>query len=73
MELVFDCHNYSELKKVKHASMEFSDYDIIWWDQLLLNMRRNRESPIKTWEEIKTMTSKRFVLGHYYRELYQKL
>ena len=25
MELVFDCHNYSKLKKVKLAAIEFSD------------------------------------------------
>ena len=43
MELVFDCHNYSKLKKVKLAAIEFSDYAIIWWDQLVLNRRRKRE------------------------------
>ena len=46
MELVSDYHNYSKVKKVKLASIEFSDYAIMWWDQLLLNMRRNRERPI---------------------------
>ena len=29
MEWVFDCHNYSELKKVKLAAIEFSDYAIV--------------------------------------------
>ena len=28
MELVFDCHNYSELKKVKLAAIEFTNYEI---------------------------------------------
>ncbi|KAM7489359.1 hypothetical protein LguiB_026843 [Lonicera macranthoides] len=46
VELVFDCHNYSEMKKVKLAAIEFSDYAIVWWDQLMLNRRRNRERPI---------------------------
>ena len=45
IELVFDCHNYSKLKKVKLVAIEFSNYVIIWWDQLVL---RNRERPIKT-------------------------
>ena len=44
VELVFDCHNYSENKKVKLAIIEFSDYAIVWWDQLVLNKRRNRGS-----------------------------
>ena len=32
MEFVFDCHNYSETKKVKLAVIEFSEYAITWWD-----------------------------------------
>uniref|UniRef100_A0A2N9GLT9 Reverse transcriptase RNase H-like domain-containing protein n=1 Tax=Fagus sylvatica TaxID=28930 RepID=A0A2N9GLT9_FAGSY len=37
IDLVFDCHNYSEEKKVKLAVIEFTDYAIIWWDQLVTN------------------------------------
>ena len=33
VEHVFDCHNYSEEKKVKLAAVEFIDYASIWWDQ----------------------------------------
>jgi len=29
VELVFDCHNYSEEKKVKIAAIEFTDYAIV--------------------------------------------
>ncbi|XP_042380029.1 uncharacterized protein LOC121972425 [Zingiber officinale] len=53
VELVFDCHNYSEEKKVKHAAVAFTDYVIIWWDQLTLSRRRNRELPIDNWEDMK--------------------
>ena len=60
-ELVFDCHNYSEEKKVKLAAVEFTDYAIIWWDQLVLNRRRNHERPINTWEEMKAIMRRRFV------------
>jgi hypothetical protein len=73
MEMVFDCHNYSEIKKVKLAAVEFTDYAIVWWDQLLINRRRNRESPVDTWEEMKMLMRRRFVPSHYYRGLYQKL
>jgi hypothetical protein len=44
IELIFDCHNYSEEKKVKLAVIEFTDYAIIWWDQLVTNRRRNHET-----------------------------
>uniref|UniRef100_A0A7N2M5G4 Reverse transcriptase n=1 Tax=Quercus lobata TaxID=97700 RepID=A0A7N2M5G4_QUELO len=73
MEFVFDCHNYSETKKVKLAVIEFSEYAITWWDQLVINRRRNREHPIDTWEEMKVVMRKRFVPSYYYRELYKKL
>uniref|UniRef100_A0A2N9HCD4 Reverse transcriptase domain-containing protein n=1 Tax=Fagus sylvatica TaxID=28930 RepID=A0A2N9HCD4_FAGSY len=50
IDLVFDCHNYSEEKKVKLAVIEFTDYAIIWWDQLVTNRRRNNERPVETGE-----------------------
>jgi hypothetical protein len=73
MEFVFDCHNYSETKKVKLAMIEFSEYAIAWWDQLVINRRRNKERPIDTWEEMKVVMRKRFIPSYYNRELYKKL
>ena len=73
MELIFECHDYSEEKKVKLVFIEFTNYAIIWWDQLVMNRRRNHESPIETWEEMKASIRRQFVPSHYYRDLYQKL
>ena len=39
IELIFECHNYSEAKKVKLAAIEFSDYAMVWWDQLTTSRR----------------------------------
>jgi hypothetical protein len=58
VELIFECHNYSEEKKVKLAVIQFTDYAIIWWDQLVIKRRRNHERPIETWEEMKGIVSK---------------
>jgi len=55
------------------AVIEFIDYAIMWWDQLVTNKRRNRERPIETWGELKALMRRRFVPSHYYRGLYQKL
>ena len=52
VELVFDCHNYSKNKKLKVAIIEFLNYAIVWWDQLVLNEIRNRELAVETWEEM---------------------
>ncbi|KAL0405169.1 UNVERIFIED_CONTAM: hypothetical protein Slati_3830800 [Sesamum latifolium] len=60
-------------KKVKLAAVEFTDYAIVWWDQLITNRRRYRERPISTWAEMKSIMRKRFVHSHYFRDLYQKL
>jgi len=60
-------------KKKKLVINEFIDYIIIWWDQLVLGIRRNEEGPIKTWDEMKAIMRNFFVIGHYYIELYQRL
>jgi len=73
IELIFDCHNYSEEKKVKLAVIEFTDYAITWWDQLVTNRRRNYERPVETWGELKAFMRQRFVPIHYYKDFYQKL
>ena len=73
VELVFECHNFAEEKKVKLAAAEFVDYAVVWWDQLVLNRRRNRERPINTWDDMKAVMRRRFVLSSHYRELYQRL
>ena len=73
VELIFDGHNYFDNKKVKLAAIGFSDYVTVWWDQLVFNMRRNREPVVETWEEMKRVMRKRFVSAYYYRELYNKL
>ena len=48
LKLIFDCHHYSEEKNVKLTVIEFTDYAMIWWDQLVSNRRRNYERPIQT-------------------------
>lgn len=69
----FECHNYSEEKKVKLVAIEFTDYAIISWYQFVMNIRGDQERPIKMWEEINVIMRRQFVLSHYYRDLYLKL
>ena len=73
VELIFDCHQFSEEKKVKLAVTQFSDYAITWWDHLVTSRRRNLEYPIDTWYDLKSVMMKRFVPKHFHRELVQKL
>jgi len=40
---------------VKLAVIKFTDYAIIWLDQLVTNRMRNHERPIETWGELKAL------------------
>ncbi|KAF7832640.1 hypothetical protein G2W53_014973 [Senna tora] len=60
-------------KKVKLAAVAFTDYAIVWWDQLIVSRRRNFERPIDNWEDMKSVLRRRFVPSHYYRDLHLKL
>jgi hypothetical protein len=73
VEMIFDIHRYSEEKKVKLVVVEFTDYAMVWWERLVVERRRNRERPVNTWEELKTIMKKRYVPKHYYRELFNRL
>jgi hypothetical protein len=73
VDWIFDCHNYSEAKKVKLIVIEFTDYALIWWDQNVISRRRSGEWLVASWEEMKVLMRRRFVPNHYYRDLYKKL
>ena len=73
VDCIFDCHSYSKQKKVKLVIIEFTEYALIWWDQIVINRSRNGERPVQTWGEMKVLMRRRFVPNHYYRDLYLKL
>lgn len=41
MELVFECQNYTEEKKVKFDATEFSEYTFNWWEQIMHKRRHS--------------------------------
>ncbi|XP_071933133.1 uncharacterized protein [Coffea arabica] len=73
VELIFDCNDYTEEQQMRLAVMQFTDYAIVWWDQITTGRRRSGEYPITTWTELKGVMKKRFVPSHYHRDLYLKL
>ncbi|XP_070046662.1 uncharacterized protein [Nicotiana tomentosiformis] len=73
VEAIFDCHNYSEGKKVKLAAIEFSDYAAIWWKKLSRDKLQEGQALVATWAEMKRAMRKRFVLSHFQRDLQQHL
>ncbi|XP_016191799.1 uncharacterized protein LOC107632644 [Arachis ipaensis] len=73
VELLFQCHNYSDVKKVRLAAVEFSNYALVWWAELDKQRRRNDKPPILSWEKMKKVMRQRSVPSYYYRELHQWL
>ena len=69
MEWEFDRHDYSERKKFKLATMEFSSYAATWWDEFVISRWRNEERPIDTWEELKAVMRKRYAPDYYVKEM----
>lgn len=73
IEQLFSCNNYTAEKKVRVAAMEFTDYALIWWDQLQKERVRCEEPMVDTWVEMKRLMRKRFVPSYYHRDLHNKL
>ena len=40
---------------MKLAVVEFKDYALVWWDQIMTSRRRNYERPIDTWDDLKAI------------------
>lgn len=63
----FDSHDYTEEKKVPVASIEFTEYPLVWWNQLCCT-----EGQPETWENMRALM-RRFVPAYYTRTLHMKL
>ncbi|KAH0653052.1 hypothetical protein KY289_030730 [Solanum tuberosum] len=70
---IFDCHNYSEGKKVKLVVVEFSDYVASWWKKLARDRLQEELPPIATWAEMKRVMRKRFIPSYFQRDLQSRL
>ena len=73
VERVFEWYEYSEERKCKVAALEFTDYALLWWENLKIQRRRDEEEEIITWATMKRVMKKRFVPDYYKQELYIRL
>jgi len=53
--------------------MEFTDYTLIWGNQLQKERERYGDPLVNTWEEMKRLMRRRFVPFHFHRDLHNKL
>lgn len=68
VDQIFDGQRYTEAKKVRAASIEFTGYALIWWNQLC----RAGGRP-ESWNQMKSIMKRRFVPEHFTRTLYTRL
>jgi cysteinyl-tRNA synthetase len=55
------------------AALEFDDYALIWWEQLLSDREDVGHGDVRSWGEMKRKMRARFVPKHYRRDLSDKL
>ena len=73
VDKIFRLHNYEEEKKIAMASLEFQDYVLIWWEQVIECHEARGEPPITTWAQMKDVMRACFVPTYYNRDLFKKL
>ncbi|RDY13234.1 hypothetical protein CR513_01877, partial [Mucuna pruriens] len=66
----FDLHGRMVVRLV---TLELGDYDLVWWTQMLEDIRVDIRDPCKDWVALKKMMRDRFVLPSYTRDLYNEL
>jgi hypothetical protein len=65
VEKVFEWYEYSEEKKCKVVALEFTDYALLWWENLKIQRRRDGEEEITMLATMKRVMKKRFVPDYY--------
>ncbi|RDY01177.1 hypothetical protein CR513_15532, partial [Mucuna pruriens] len=58
---------------VKLIALSFEGYALIWWNEIVIQIRGVRRSSIESWDELKREMSERFVPSFYTRDLFVKL
>jgi hypothetical protein len=64
----FSSHPVPEQHRVRHATSEFKDFAIIWWNEF-----SSLRSQPDTWDRLKAAMHERFVPPAYQRDLRKKL
>ena len=73
VDKIFRLHNYEEEKKIAMASLEFQDYVLIWWEQVIERHEARGDPPITTWAQMKDVMRACFVPTYYNCDLFKKL
>ena len=73
VDKIFRLHNYAEENNIARASLEFQDYVLIWWEQVIERREARGEPLITTWAQMKDVMRAHFVPTYYNCDLFKKL
>ena len=73
IEQIFRCYEIRDDKKLKLATLEFQNYALVWWTNMVKDRKKYGEPLISTWDELKKLMRKRHVPSSHHRELISKL
>lgn len=73
VEQIFSCHELSERRKVKLATLVFTDYAMMWWDKLVRDRREDENPQVASWTELMRVMRKWFVPRNFMDGINEKL
>ncbi|XP_068486692.1 uncharacterized protein [Phaseolus vulgaris] len=73
VEQMFNVYEVKEDQKIELASLEFEDYVMRWWHQLVMEIGLNKRLTMVSWNDFKLCMRAQFVPPHYRNELLLKL
>ncbi|XP_068486670.1 uncharacterized protein [Phaseolus vulgaris] len=72
-EHIFNTYEVEEDQKVKIATLEFVDYAMKWWHNLVTDVFYNKRPPVVSWNDLIECMHFRFVPPHFRKDLMLKL
>lgn len=67
----FDVMSVPENKQVRMVAIRLKSTAAVWWDKLVMQRKRQRKEPIKTWRRMKRLMLERFLPEDYEQILYK--
>jgi hypothetical protein len=73
IEALWHLHECTDVRKIRLAVLEFDEYAMSWWDNVVNIRHDNNMVPILTWHDMMAEMRHCFVPPNYTRSLYDKL
>ena len=72
-EQVFDYYGLGEEERVTLATIHFTEFALLWWNDEKESRESNLDPPLDTWTALREAMRRRFVPSNYKQQVHQKL